>query len=117
MSFSKTQIIIGIVVVIMVTILMPVDLQLSYIPYIDKVAHVTAACIMTLALAMVLSIRKAILITFLLFTGAEFLQYYLPNRGMSLGDFVANTAGILGAWIIHSYFRLTILSKYIKLPS
>lgn len=107
MTLTKSNVSIGLVVAIMITVVMPINLHLGFFPYFDKVAHFIACGVMVIALAQNLSIRKAVLITFLLFTGAELLQNYLPNRGASIGDFLANTTGILSTWFIYRILQLT----------
>jgi len=104
MLLKSNVVAIGIISAILIMIVLPINLHLQIIPYFDKFAHFGATGLMTLLLLRFTSIRKAVLITFLLFTGAEWLQYYLPNRGASLGDFLANTAGIFTAWTLYALF-------------
>ena len=113
----RTKVAIGMVITIIGLILLPVNLHLNYIPFFDKFAHFIACAVLTLVLSQIVSIRKAILITFIFVTGAEWLQFYIPHRGASLGDFLANTVGILSVWLAYKTKSLTFLSKYIKLPS
>ncbi len=101
MTQRNTAIAIGLVVGLVTLILLPVNLHLNYIPYFDKFAHFAACGLLTLALTNVISIRKAVLIVFIAATAAEWLQFYIPHRGPSMGDFIANTVGILGAWVVY----------------
>lgn len=114
---TRTNIAIGVVITLLILVLMPVNLHLDFIPYFDKVAHFLACAAMTFAFVQFVSIRKAVLITFLLFTGAEWLQYYLPNRGASLGDFLANTAGILTFWFLYQFKPLTKRIRAFIIPN
>ena len=110
MTLTKTAAI-GIALGIVALILLPVNLHLNYIPYFDKFAHMAACGIATLALANIVSIRKAVLIVFIAATAAEWLQFYIPHRGPSMGDFIANTVGILGAWLLYlTYYYYGFIS-------
>ena len=99
----------------MFLVLMPFNLNTAEIksvfPYFDKVAHFAVSGFMVLALSTFMSIRKAVLLSFLLMTGSEFAQLYMPNRGASIGDFLANTGGILGFWFLETKGWLTFLRK------
>lgn len=116
MTLTKAVVSIGLALGIVTLILLPVNLHLDFIPYFDKFAHIIACGIATLALSNIVSIRKAVLIVFIAATAAEWLQYYIPHRGPSLGDFIANTLGILGAWFLYKFRGLTSRFKCIRIP-
>lgn len=111
MTLTKTKVSIGIIACAVIAAMSPITLLPNIgVPYIDKVAHICANCVIALLLSQYISIRKSILITFLVFTGIEFYQAFLPYRQASLGDMLANTIGVVGAWALYK-IRLTFFSK------
>ena len=109
MTFTKAHLALAFLGLVLIATLFPVSLPLGYIPYSDKICHILASGSVALVLSQFLSIRKSVLISFLLFTTFELLQIYIPNRSASIGDGLANTIGVLVAWFLYS--KTNLISK------
>ncbi len=99
--------------IILLLILGPINI--SFFPYSDKVSHFLVSGFVFLIFSSFLSIRKSVLFSILLLSGAEFLQMYIPSRDAEVGDFLANIGGVLGFWFLYSNTWLTSKLKAIKL--
>jgi len=97
---TSTKIIIATISIMIALVVIPVKLYSFGIPHFDKFAHFGATALMVAILTQFISIRKSVLVAFLIFTSAEIFQIYIPNRSASFLDFAANTAGILTAWFV-----------------
>ena len=112
MSLTINRISIALAIFALLSALSPVSplaLLSLKIPYLDKLAHFGANFLFTLLLSQYFTIRKSILITFLIFTGVECYQYIMP-RDADIKDIIANTGGIICAWAVYK-LRLTFFSK------
>lgn len=81
--------------------------RINAIPNGDKIGHFSLMAIATILANIALGGRalRGLLIgsvtVFVLITLEEFRQYFVPRRSFSLGDLVANTAGILLADLLY----------------
>lgn len=71
----------------------------------DKIGHFIMMSIVTMEIAIFLTIRKAVFIAFMIGIVIEYSQYFMPDRSASIDDVLANTAGILFAWSFWIIFR------------
>ena len=68
-------------------VILPHDpFDVLHIAHFDKVEHLTASALVAFTLSQFISIRKSVIIAFLLFTGAEYLQVFLPDRTASISE-------------------------------
>jgi len=95
-----------ILIIGLVLLLMPFQILPTMFPYMDKVGHFMIMSILCLELSFFISVRKAVMVAFLIGVGVEYSQHFMASRSASLDDVLANTAGILFAWFfLHTFKR------------
>jgi len=101
MPITRTQISIAVATGLLLLAVLPINIHFWGIPYFDKFAHIAANAVVVLVLSGFISIRKAVLTTFLLFFLAESIQFFLPNRDADPYDALANGIGAGVGWLIY----------------
>ena len=106
MPITKAHLALGFLGLVLILTLFPFGMPFGYIPYSDKLAHMLASGSVVLVLSQFISIRKSVMISFLVFTFVELTQIYIPSREAEWLDAIANTVGVLIAWLIYSKTKL-----------
>ncbi len=82
------------------------------IPHIDKVGHFIAFFVLAFCMDFATKLRAAIAIILLVGYGisVEFMQSHIPGREATLGDILADTAGVL--FYYYAVAKMTLVKRY-----
>lgn len=84
---------------ILFLLLMPVQIN-GAIPHADHAVHSISFAILTFLFNKKLTIRKSVLLAFLIGIVVECIQHFMESRSASILDVIANTTGILAMWLV-----------------